>query len=260
MIEELRPSYENVKRAQRKFAELKSLIGRYIESGPHRIRTESHAKTTYVIRSLERDPPDDVAWETVEIVQRIRIALDKAMVALVERNGRGTSGVGFPFGGLNNETGQPNPFPDNRMTGKHGIIQKLTAAQWDLIAAYKPYPRGNDTLWAINEIANSDKHRKELVEARARLGQDNFNLFRADGTQSFTIHPTDVPVPYDKERETVFLAVEGGSGNFDAKHSFAVEVVFGEIAPVTGGNVLVTLNQQIRLVQSILKGMGTLFR
>jgi hypothetical protein len=260
MAAELIPSDENVKRAQRKFDHLKSVINGYVKSNPHRIRTEMDAGTTYVIGCIDQLPPEDVAWETVEIVQRLRIALDKAMVALVERNGHGTSGVGFPFGGMDGNTGQPNPFPDQRMTGKYGIEKKLTAAQWAVITAYKPYPGGNDALWAVNEVANEDKHRKNLVTTNAAFSQDRFMLNAADGTQSFVIRPNNVPIAYDKERETVFLSIRGGTGNFNVEHGFAINVVFGDIIPVSGKNVLVVLNQQIRMIEGILKGMRAFFK
>lgn len=145
------------------------------------------------------------------------------------------------------------------MTGKHGIKKKITAAQWDVISAYKPYPGGNDALWGINQIANADKHGSDLVRAHTLMNTDGFGLSRADGTQTFISNPANVPIPYDKERERVVLAFSGGSGDFKAEQAFSVSVVFSDLRPVTGKNVLVTLNQQIRLVDNILKGMCALF-
>jgi hypothetical protein len=98
----------------------------------------------------KKEPPEDIGFEVVEAVGHLRSALDKMSVAIVESNERGISGIGFPFGGLDN--GKPEVFPSARM--QNGIKRKLTADQWDLIETYRPYPGGNDILWAINQIAN----------------------------------------------------------------------------------------------------------
>lgn len=259
----LHASHENVKRAKRKFSDLKLVINRYLMARPYSVRIEVKAGVTYVIARRERDLPEDIPWDVVETTLRLRVALDKAIVELVERNGRGTSGVGYPFGGIDGNSGQPNPFPDRRMTGKGGIKEKLTPDQWRLIEAQKPYPGGNDTLWAINEIANADKHRKGLVEVRPWLDQGGSwrNVTDAlGGARRICIQPSQHDFPLtDDERETVMLSVEGAY-NFRVDQQLFPSVVFGRIRPVEYGNVLVELNQQIRLVESMLEGFKRFLR
>jgi hypothetical protein len=250
----LHASHENIKRAERKFDDLKGAINRFIDSRPYSVSVERKDGITYVLAREDRGLPEDIPWDTVDVTQRLRIALDKAIIDVVEQNGRGTSSVGYPFGGIDRSTGKPNPFPDGRMLGKGGIKEKLTSDQWRVVEAQKPYPGGNDSLWAINEIANTDKHRKGLVEVVPRLGSGlNINAIGPSGTAQSIINMPDkrhTPFAHD-ERITVLLSLDGAR-NLRVEQKPFLEVVFGSLMPVTGKNVLVALNEQIRLVKHMI--------
>lgn len=243
--EALVPSLKKIERAKSKFDHLKAGIDAYIASDPYSIRRKLQNGRAYIISRREKDIPSDFAWETVEAVGHLRSALDKMLVALVESNDRGTSSVGFPFGGMSN--GKPDPFPTARMDA---VKKKLTADQWNLVAAQKPYPGGNDLLWAVNEIANEDKHRKELVELTPMLAE-NFTI--SGIFEGFNRNvPEDQAFADDQELERVLMSYCALRSQGEINCSRMPFVVFGKIRPVTGKNVLVTLNQQIRLVENIV--------
>lgn len=248
----LRPSEEKIKRAEAKFGYLKGAINAYVASQPYSTRFDEQAGAKHLVARREKELPEDIGFEIVEAVGHLKSALDKMLVALVELNGRGISGVGFPFGSIDN--GQPVPVPNGR-TGP--IEKKLTADQWTLVVAQRPYPGGNDTLWAINQIANTDKHGRDLVEVKPRLAHKGTGI-GTPGTNwsggSINVYPAqDDTLPYDYEREKVLVSIWGGSGQLGIRSESTVEVVFGEIAPVSGMNVLTTLNQQIRITERIVK-------
>ena len=158
----LHSSKEKIKRAKAKFGHLLTTVNGYVNSNPHEVIVKENSKRAYIISRLVKDLPEGFAWEIVEAVGHLRSALDKLMIDLVKQNSRGLSGVGYPFGNLG-ENGKPDTFP----SGRHDHIKKkLTTDQWELVLTTKPYPRGNDTLWSINEIANADKHREGLVGRR----------------------------------------------------------------------------------------------
>lgn len=255
----LSASNEKIKRAQSKFDYLKLSINQYIATQPYATRVEEQGDTHYFIASRQKEPPDDWAFEVVEAVGHLRSALDKMTVALVEKNGCGISGVGFPFGGLDN--GKPDVFPNRRM--ENGIKKKLSPEQWKLIESYRPYPGGNDTLWAINQVANADKHGKDLVNIRPMLVRNGVGVGRrGDSCKADLIYaglPENDPFSYDKEREEVVLTIVGLSGQLTVNRDTTPEIVFGEIAPVEGMNILVALNQQIRITDSIIKSFRNAF-
>jgi hypothetical protein len=195
-------------------------------------------------------------------VLRLRAALDKAVVTMVEANGRGTSGVGFPFGSIDRNTGNPEPFPSARMTGNYGIEKKLTSDQWNFIKSYRPHPGGNEDLWAINEIANEDKHRKDLIEVSPHLDHGFAIRPNPSGLTKIdylAINPSNFQhVIADPERERVLMSMGTSVSQQRIDHQFSVSVVFGRLFPVAGKNILTQLNQQIRLVDQIIKDFSRL--
>lgn len=260
-----RPLYaseEKTKRAKSKLGYLKEIINGYVASKPHDIITKKEPDAVYVIASRTKDIPAECAWELVEAVNHLRGALDKIVIDLVDLNQRGTSGVAFPFGGYDRSTGKPDAFPNKRM--EDGIKKKLTPEQWDLIAAQRPYPGGNTTLWAINEIANADKHRKGLVEVRPHLAH-GAGISATYGGELYgdgrtIVNPTDRHhVLDDKERQRVLLAIEGYAINLQIDSEVAEGVVFGELPPVTRRDILVTLEAQIGLVEGIIESFRKKF-
>jgi hypothetical protein len=251
----LQPSQENIARARRKFKDLAGSINRHIQSNPYSIRVLRDAELSHVIAHRDIDLDIDVAFDCVEIVQRLRAALDKAVVALVELNERGTSGVGFPFGGIDRNTGQPEKFPSDRIKKK--LEEKLTPEQWNFICAQRPYPTGNDTLWAINEIANEDKHRKDLVSVEPHL---HHGFAIASGyIDKLFVKPNDFQhLLADANKETVLMSMGQAVSQLQMQHQFSVSVVFGLGFGVDRRNVLSTLNEQIRQTEHIVGSMRAL--
>jgi hypothetical protein len=246
-------SQEKIKRANSKFRDLVSMVNRYINAGPISIIKKSNPRNDYLIARREKEPPDEFAWELVEAIGHVRSSLDKLVVDLVDLNGRGLSGVGFPFGGMSD--GKPEVFP----TARHDTLkQKLTPDQWDLILAQKPYPGGNDALWTVNEIANADKHRKGLVTVATAI--DSRIAIKQGYIESFRFSPTDAnAILDDPKRETVLFESSRGNFGLNVEQHLSITVVFGELPPVTGKNILMTLNQQIRLAESIIKVFRSAF-
>jgi hypothetical protein len=252
-LKPLEASFEKISRAKAKLSHLMVTVNALNQVGGCTVRFQNEPEGVYIVVRREKDIPGDFAWEMVEAVGHLRSALDKICIDLVEINGRGLSGVGFPFGGLDNA--KPLPFPDGRI--ENGIKKKLTPDQWNLIASYQPYPGGNNTLWAINEIANADKHRKGLVSTRG-IVVSPLAVIGCLGA-GLTYGPTSTgSLIYDQERETV-IALIHEARNLKISLTPAIHVVFGDIAPVTGKNVIKTLDDQIGLVTQITEACRQFF-
>ena len=249
---DLSPSLKKIERANSKLVHLKSLVNAYVASKPCAVRRERHGDMFYIIGRIEHPVPEEIAFEAVEAILHLCSALDKMMVALVAHNGRGTSGVSFPFGGISD--GKPEPFP----TARHdGLKKKLLPAQWDLLLAHKPHPTGNRALWAINEIANEDKHREGLVSAAPAAGIESAtfqNVVIGDGPgiyAGFGNGKLD-HLLRDAECESVLLAYGAQIPHDCIKYQASVAVVFRKIEPVAGKEVVALLNQLIRLTEVVV--------
>jgi hypothetical protein len=255
---DLGPSFEKIGRAERKFTGLEKMISDWKANGVRvAVRREVHGNRGHVIGRVEDLPPEDLAWEIVELVGHVRSALDKMVVALVEANGHGQSRAGFPFGGFDQD-GNILPFPTKGH--QKDIGNKLTPEQWKAVLDQKPYPGGNDLLRAVNELANEDKHRKDLVRVatsiKARSTTVSHGLFIVDGSGPAVAFGGDPDFACaEPERESVLTSYAYGPGCIhpQVEQSVAVAVVFGPIGPVSGKDVLDTLSQQIKLVRGIVE-------
>lgn len=251
---DLTPSMEKIGRAKFKLHNLAATINDYIASKPVSVRQVSHSGFNHLISSVDKAAPSSVSWEVVEIVGHLRAALDKAIVAIVAHNRRGVSGVGYPFGGLDN--GKVEEFPNRRM--EQSLKKKLTLEQWDHIIRQRPYPTGNDLLWSVNEIANEDKHRINLVKTKAVGSLATLDISGgkigkiSSGTDEFDF------ILQDRERETVLISSSSTPGQPQIKCGVSVLVVFGDIYPVAGRDVLEILDGQVTMIEKIVREMSVL--
>lgn len=258
MALDLTPSLEKIRRAERKCGNVETILKEWIGAGvTGGIRTEVHGETAHVIARIETPLPDDIAWEVVEGVGHLRAALDKMLIAIVEANGRGVSGVGFPFGGIS-ENGQVEPFPTARHTT---LKKKLTPEQWALLMSQKPYPGGSDILWSVNEVANFDKHRKDLVRVKARPRIESMTVSNGVFIGGLAIGGDPNFICPDQERDSLVLSYAYGPGSIHPQidPSLAVGVVFGPVRSVDGMDVLPTFQNQIRLAKDIVELFGHTF-
>ncbi|HZG32627.1 MAG TPA: hypothetical protein VEZ59_05090 [Sphingopyxis sp.] len=246
------PSLEKVSRAERKLAFAETMLREWTSAGVNFVlRREVHAERAHVIARASSTPPDDVAFEVVEAVGHLRSALDKMIVAVVEANGNGLSGVAFPFGGFD------EIFPSPR---HERLRKKLTYEQWEILLGLEPYPSGNRLLWAINEIANEDKHRKNLVKVSASASVQKMvvrgGYFVCSGSAPAIEWggDPDFACP-DEQRDTLLAsyAFSAGSVHPEVEPAITGRIVFGALPSLAGESVLGTLAAQVSLVRQILR-------
>lgn len=232
-----------VKRADNKFSQLKTTVNRYL-ADDILLTQERNTYGAKFFAEIRRPMGDDIGFEVIEAVDLLRAALDKMIADIVHSNGMSTSQVAFPFGGMN------NVFPSKR---DDRIKEKLTAEQWALVLDQKPYPGGNDMLWGVNNIANRKKHGLGIV----RIGP-NFDMtslrrgkhrFYTPGPMEGTIRMAG-QIPINQAGKFEVLEFQHIEGHIEFKKPF--QIIFSDIDPVAGKNVLVILNQQIRLIKRIL--------
>lgn len=239
----LYPSQEKLKFAKSEFRNLVGNVNAFIGENPCEVRQEVNMEKTSFYASCPTLIPSEISIRACVVTNQLRDSLDKMLVAVVALNGKGTSGVSFPFGGKDLNSGKVEQFP----TARHDRIKKkLTADQWSLVLAQKPYPNGNDLLWSINQIANTDKHRRDLVSILPEI--DRNVIINNGNLRDATIGGG--PIINENGSEVLLLSFrEGNNINIE----LSPKIVFGEIEPVQRKNVLTTLNQQIRLTEGIIK-------
>jgi hypothetical protein len=179
MVDHFASSRLTILRAQHHIDDLNAKINEFVSNKPwsHRIEGDPQNPGHDVHKIVfERRLPADLPNIVFDAASNLRAALDQAGYASAVAGGRkNPKRTHFPFGddlaGL-----------DNNIDGR-GVCAHLPPEITTLFRGFKPYKGGNDSLWALNRLCNTNKH---CALALFDIGQ--FNL--AAHTQvSKTVRP-----------------------------------------------------------------------
>ncbi|HUD06600.1 MAG TPA: hypothetical protein VMR34_01815 [Candidatus Saccharimonadales bacterium] len=154
---------EKIERAKQHLSELKSEISSFLSSQPYKAAVKRDPKTKQIIYYCSgiEEVPEKIALIAGDVIQNLRSALDHLAYKLFLINssdGTLNRDIYFPIA----EDLARSDSKKSRQTS--GMSQNAK----DLIDSIKPYKGGNDRLWQINELNNTDKHRL-LVTVGASL-------------------------------------------------------------------------------------------
>jgi len=181
--------------------------------------------------------PDSLSNLTADAVNGLRSSLDNLGYALAVVAGKtNPRHAAFPFAGSAGEF-------ENALSGKSKDIPKVI---YPLFRAYKPYKGGNNFLWALNEIAITDKHKLLSIQLGSMLG----NMEAEGGFVSMPVNPI-----WDSLKKEIVVSTWAIGSNVKYKADFALSVIFDEIEIVDGEPVLRVLDYFANIVEDILLGI-----
>ncbi|QND13446.1 hypothetical protein HB775_05820 [Rhizobium leguminosarum bv. trifolii] len=147
-----------IDRASAKIDEAKRALG---STGIHRFVARIDEAGDRFIRLRLFDVDDLVHVIVGEAAYQLRSALDVAAVSLALSNGTETvRHVYFPFAKTQQEF---------LAKGAQGKMVGLPQQVKDVIASFAPYGGGNELLYGLNDLCNTDKHNK-LLATVAEIG------------------------------------------------------------------------------------------
>lgn len=152
MNDPLSSSRQKLARAEKHFADLQREILEFSQQNPYEQVAEPHSdKQGFTVEKVRmtKEIPATIADLTADIAISLRSALDNAGYAIAVAAGvNNPRHCAFPFAGsaaqMANALGRSKDIPER--------IQSL-------FCGFQPYKGGNDLLWALNEVADTDKHK-----------------------------------------------------------------------------------------------------
>lgn len=238
MSDPFESSKNKLARAHEHFLDLQKKIIEFTDIDPYERVIEPHPdKPGYVVHKvkLTQALPPSIGDIAGDMVNNLRSALDHAGYAVaVAAGAKDPKFTAFPFAGsaaqMANALGRSKDIPPQ--------IQSL-------FCGFQPYPRGNEYLWALNEICNTDKHKIAIP-----IGQGVVNVgTRIRGTGFF-----EMPDPHvwDRTKNEMILVTFGPETEFEYEFNFRLFVAFDEIKIVGGKPLLGTLDAMGSIVERIL--------
>jgi hypothetical protein len=170
-------------RAQRQIADLDIKIKEFMNDKPwsHVVEKDINGVTDVHKLKFTTRLSDDLPHIVFETANNLRAALDQLGFSIASLAGHtNPKSCKFPMG----------PDEDAMRNNAKGACEDLPPEIRSLFKGFKPYKRGNNTLWALNELANGPKHK--LLYPIAIGGNRNFFHLSAQGGSVMTIPPDGI--------------------------------------------------------------------
>jgi hypothetical protein len=136
----------------------------------------------------------------------------------------------------------------NKMPNALGRSKDIPEKIHPLLCGFQPYKGGNDLLWALNEIANTDKHKMIIPIGQAA---------RPFGTSVHCTGYFSMPQPHvwDRAKNEMILIELGPGATFHYDFQFTFFIAFHDIEIVGGKPITGTLHKIGEIVLRILNAI-----
>ena len=235
-------SWYSIEHAKRHIRNLETEVSIFFSTNPYSFVTESNADGTEDIHKIKltKPMPAGLSGITFDAINNLRSSLDQAGYAVAVATGRSGKNAHFPFG---DTAADVNACEKRR--SKH-----LPKQIFDLMVSFKPYRGGNDLLWAMNKLCNSQKH-ELIIPVATYTGNMDLLIGRIEtGSKPFTFPPRW----NSAKNEMVIAQVPYGSEcKFDFQYQ--VFIAFNDVECILGQPVIPILNKMLGIVDGIVMAL-----
>lgn len=188
---------------------------------------------------LTESPPD--VWSTIakDALTNLRDALDLAVCATIRVldpliTADGLEGVCFPF------ASKEDHFAGALKRGCEKVDPNIRS----LISSFKPYPGGNDPLYLLKTLAQTNRHR--IVQPVLFAAENSVGVHFLGGTD-FSVGPFG----WDRAKNK-FIIIKAGNPNVKYDFTIALHIAFGNVEIVGGQPAVPILYDFCREVARII--------
>jgi hypothetical protein len=230
-------SRRKVERAKAHIAELEKETTLFFANRPYSVVIDPDPNSPiHEVHKLRftKSLPDSFFDLTVDAVQNLRSALDNACYGLaIAAEKVKPRFAAFPFAGSKDDF-------DNAIKGRSKDVPEYI---YPIFHGYQPYRGGNDFLWALSEVSNTDKHKLLTIGLGSLLG----DVVGEGALVQMPINPT-----WDKLKHEIELATCLAGSAVKYRANFSLFVAFDEIPIVGGEPILKVLHYFVEIVEDIL--------
>lgn len=231
-------SFLKIDRANTHINELESVFSAYINKNPCKLFIDKNGSQNVVRFEITKKLPITIPLIIGDAIHNLRAALDHLACSLVERSGKSTQNVYFPFAKNGN---------DFRDAIKNKKIYKAGPDVVEIIQnEIKPYKTGNYPLWALHQLDIVDKH-KLLIPLIDIVEVTNINAI--DSNNNRLINCTAVVGGPNK---AINIAAMCGEIKIQGNPKGSFNIFFGSGQVFEGEPVIPILNHLRQMVSGIV--------
>lgn len=222
-----------IERAKHHVLDLERQSVEFFKTNPYTYLVEVDPKTSEKLHKIKLTKPMPAALPgiTSDAVYNLRSALDQAGYAV--SNGKRKS-TAFPFA-------------DSEMQLQNVVnrsCKDLPKEIVDLMCTFKSYKGGNNLLWALNRLCNTNKH---AIICPVALSRGSYDMHIINLTNGW---PTSLV--WDRLKNEMVVARVGLDGDFQANLKIFPYIVMCDIEFVDGQPAVAVLNELIRMVEGMV--------
>lgn len=234
----LHDSRYSVEHAKRRTRELESEIKVFNKTNPCAQVMQRDPNTMEYVYKIKLVNPLPAALSGIafDVVTNLRSALDQAGFAVAVAAGKKGKDAHFPFGDTLAEV-------QSRAGRRSKDIPKEI---FDVMVSAKPYKGGNDLLWALNKLCNTNKH--EII---IPMGMASGGFVMASGTPMKG--PLKISAPrWDSAKNEMEYMRIGPTLEANINCQFIFYIAIGKIEIMEGQTALIVLNATAGEVERVL--------
>jgi hypothetical protein len=173
----------------------------------------------------------------LDILNHLRTILDRAGAAIATAAGTFSKRANFPFG--------QNPQEVASRHIANGKSRDIPEKVFAVMAAFQPYPGGNDTLWGLNALCNSKKHHI-LVPHVVGVTLLNHTVKISGGFRG------PIPPVWDHMKNEMVIGHTSPGTDLDFQFDLRCTIKIGNIERIGGKDAIPLLHQMTNMVQDIV--------
>jgi hypothetical protein len=217
---------------------MEALINGFINDQPYEVIVKPdplYATRDIQYVRLTKQLPWRISGLASDVVKNLRAALDQVGYAVAVAAGKNGKNAHFPFGDTRAEV-------ESRRNRRS---KDIPSSVFDVMLALQPYQGGNETLWRLNKLANTNKH-ESLVKAVLFVNQIIYD-FPDVGTLL-------KPGPKEATEDEIQVAwLRRGETHMKYDLNVSVSVSFTKIGDIVINQpVVALLNQTSSIVERVL--------
>jgi hypothetical protein len=242
VVPPFKTSFDKVSWTERRLIDLFWEIRHFNDSNPYEQVVESHpSKPNHVVHKakLIGEIPNSTINLAGEIIHGLRTALDNAVFDIAVASGvADPRNAAFPFAGTIDD-----------MASALGRCKDIPSELHPLFCGFQPYYEGNDFLWGLNKLSNTDKHRILQPFGTGVLR----NRASVAGIGGYWEMPD--PHVWDSEKNEMVIMTVGPGTQFNYEFDFHIYVAFGDIEGMAGRDAIGKLTGMGTTVYRVLRAI-----
>jgi hypothetical protein len=242
MKADFRSAWLLINRAEAHLSEFKGLSGEYNESHPYTKFTEVDAKTRRQLfkAKITTPPPEMLSVIAYDIFQCLRSSLDHAVYDAARK-----------IGGSPRPQSTKFPFGKHKADAEKDGKRKRSEVPFEIDCAclkFRPYRRGNRTLWAMNEMRNSKIHRT-LSAMAFTVGGVSVNILSV----AESLHIGEISTRrWDGQKNELTYMDIGQGEQMDSRQEINVLVAFANSTPFARRPAVEVFDECISLTREVV--------